>query len=106
MSRPINIPNTSSNSESDSTSSSTSLSPVDLIDKQRCLCCNKKLKLIEQISGTCKCGGVFCSKHKSIRNVSGDTNSHLCSLGAIKEIHKKRLELNNPKICMSRIQQI
>lgn len=104
-SRPINIPTITStfSSDSDSTTSSASLSPVD---KQRCLCCNKKLKLREQISGACKCGGVFCSKHRSIQNILGDTNSHPCSLEAIKEIHKKRLELNNPKISINRLEQI
>lgn len=97
MSIPIDIPKLiNQNNSSTDTDSSVSISPIS---NQRCVSCNKKLKIIEQISGTCKCGGVFCSKHKF-------TNSHPCSLEAIKQLYKKNLETNNPKITMRRLEQI
>lgn len=42
------------------------------MDASKCLECKKKLNLADSVSGKCKCGGVFCKKHK-------DSDAHKCS---------------------------
>ena len=74
--------------------------------KPRCFICNKKLNLIEQTSGACRCGQVFCSKHRAVQNTLSDTKSHPCSIETIKQLHKKNLELVNPKIVVPKMTYI
>jgi AN1-type zinc finger protein 5/6 len=64
----------------------------------KCSFCNKKIGLI---TFSCNCGGVFCVKHQTI-------HSHNCSLQTkeTKEIIKKKIEVNNPKVDHSKIEKI
>ncbi len=63
----------------------------------RCLICNKKLKLI---SYSCKCGGSFCPKHRY-------TYTHNCpSLNKKKEEYKEILKNDNPVIHHSKVVKI
>ena len=108
MSKPLNIilnnkNEYDSNDGSDSSYSSNSNSPLD---KPRCFVCNKRLNLIEQTSGNCKCGKIFCNRHRSIQTKIEDLNSHRCSIDIIKQNHKKFLETKNPKMLISRLTQI
>ena len=72
----------------------------------RCFICNKKLNLIEQISGVCKCNRIFCHRHRTLQLDTSDDKSHSCSVESIKQNHKKKLEILNPKILISKISQI
>ena len=63
----------------------------------RCLFCNKKLKLI---SYSCKCGGSFCTKHRY-------THTHNCpSLDKKIEESKEILKNNNPIINHVKVDKI
>uniref|UniRef100_A0A6C0CTT4 Uncharacterized protein n=1 Tax=viral metagenome TaxID=1070528 RepID=A0A6C0CTT4_9ZZZZ len=42
------------------------------MESNQCFICQKKLKLIEITTHKCKCGHVFCKKHK-------EYNDHQCS---------------------------
>ena len=64
--------------------------------KKRCFYCKKRLKLLEE--NLCKCGKIFCPKHRLC-------HSHNCPL--IKsEDHKKKIEKNNPKIQNDKVDKI
>lgn len=41
-----------------------------------CHLCNKNLKLIEITTNKCKCGYIFCKKHKDINSHNCDFNFH------------------------------
>jgi hypothetical protein len=112
MSKPIDIKtNKSSNSSNLSNSdnidySPKSFSPSPNGTKMRCFECKKKLNLIEQTSGLCKCGNVFCSKHKTAKTVgSPDPSSHLCSWDHLKK-SQKLLQQKNPIIAGSKLERI
>ena len=42
------------------------------MDMSQCFMCQKKLKLVEMTTQKCKCGHVFCKKHK-------EYNDHHCN---------------------------
>ena len=48
------------------------------MENSECFLCQKKLKLIEQTTQRCKCGYVFCKKHK-------EPNEHQCSYNYFQE---------------------
>ncbi len=65
--------------------------------KMRCSFCNKKIGLIHF---TCKCEGVFCSKHRY-------THTHKCKgIEKKKEESKIKLAVNNPKIECTKMEKI
>ena len=53
-----------------------------------CFCCNKRLKLMEQIK--CDCDNYFCGKHLN-------RHSHNCTCD-VKTKKKEELIKNNPKL--------
>lgn len=64
---------------------------------KRCFTCNKKLSLIEQTSGQCKCGNIYCSKHRTITNSIEESktgNVHLCTFDHFTD-HKRNIKQNN-----------
>jgi hypothetical protein len=38
----------------------------------KCDSCNKKIKLVEQITSKCKCGKIYCGNHKIDHNCDYD----------------------------------
>lgn len=79
----------------------------------RCFVCNKKLKLIDQTMGLCKCGNLFCPKHRCVRDSQlqmdprpdKEKNCHTCSWDYIKE-QQQILQKNNPNITASKINRV
>lgn len=61
----------------------------------KCKCCNKKLKLI---FFKCKCNNYYCIKHQL-------PHVHNCSFNN-KEVIKKNITKNNPKIKKSTFEKI
>lgn len=65
--------------------------------KIRCSFCRKKTGLI---NFTCKCKGVFCSKHRY-------THTHLCKgIERKKEESRVKLAVNNPKVVCTKVEKI
>ena len=65
--------------------------------KIRCSFCRKKTGLI---NFTCKCKGVFCSKHRY-------THTHLCKgVEKKKEESKIKLAVDNPKVVCTKVKKI
>eukprot|EP00477_Mikrocytos_mackini_P000628 GAHX01000672.1.p1 GENE.GAHX01000672.1~~GAHX01000672.1.p1 ORF type:complete len:175 (-),score=38.02 GAHX01000672.1:27-551(-) len=60
---------------------------------KRCFACERKLRLALQYS--CRCGNMYCNKHKSSRD-------HNCSFDYQKEA-KENIEKNNPEIRPERL---
>lgn len=58
--------------------------------------CKKKLKLHEEI--TCRCGLLFCIKHRYAQE-------HNCIFDYKKE-HKEKLERDNPRVIASKLKKI
>jgi hypothetical protein len=57
------------------------------MENNACALCNKKLGLADTVTGKCKCGGVYCKKHR-------DGESHKCAHdyhGLQKELLKESL---------------
>jgi hypothetical protein len=48
------------------------------IKKNKCFSCQKKLSLVDQTIGKCKCGDVFCRTHAL-------PSKHICSFDHLKE---------------------
>lgn len=79
----------------------------------RCFVCNKKLKLIDQTVGLCKCGHTFCPKHRCVRdNVLRmdprpdiEKNCHTCSWDYFKE-QQSLIHKNNPNCEASKIAKV
>jgi len=85
---------------------SPSPSPPDSKPKVRCFLCNKKLNLIEETSGKCKCGNTFCSKHRCVKSEnSKDKNCHPCSWEYLKK-SQELLSQNNPVVACSKLERI
>lgn len=65
-------------------------------DKQkRCAHCNKKLKLIETISGKCKCEQIFCKQHLF-------AGEHKCTYD-YRESSKQILAKMNPRVVADKL---
>jgi hypothetical protein len=64
--------------------------------KSRCGECNTKVNITNSIE--CKCGKLLCMTHRHF-------NSHSCSID-YKEMDKKILEKNNPKVVAEKIIKI
>lgn len=63
--------------------------------KSKCFVCNKKLSLVEETAGLCKCDNVFCVKHKIVGTDPKQESCHICTFNySIK--HKELLKKNNP----------
>lgn len=82
-----------------------------------CFICKKKLNLIEQSIGNCRCGHIFCDKHRRVSNLKDLKDSsqnsqnlqnlqnlqnveigfHLCSYD-YKIQQQKLVKINNPCI--------
>jgi len=52
--------------------------PIDM--SSRCTECLKKLSIVDMSIGKCKCGGVYCTKHRM-------SEAHSCSFDYRKEFH-------------------
>jgi hypothetical protein len=64
----------------------------------RCFVCKRKLNLVEQTAGICKCNQVFCARHKCVRDASTtDDRCHPCSFDYLKE-QKQLLQRQNPVV--------
>ena len=66
------------------------------IQKKRCQQCNKRLKLLDE--NVCKCGNMFCPKHRLC-------HSHDCGYNK-KVDNKKRIAKNNPKVKCDKVEKI
>ncbi len=64
--------------------------------KSRCIVCKKKLKLIQEIKGKCKCEKVYCSEHAL---------QHACTFD-YKTIQKQKLIQENPLIIADKVTHI
>jgi hypothetical protein len=78
--------------------------------KLKCSVCNRKIKIIEQLICKCRCGLVFCEKHRHADtnpdpNNNHLENSHLCEFNYIED-SKKILTLQNNKIVSDKINKI
>lgn len=62
----------------------------------KCLLCNKKLKLVFEIKGKCRCGNTYCCKH---------IQTHKCSFD-YKTLQQKKLVQENPIIIPEKINKI
>jgi len=64
-------------------------------NNHRCTSCLKKLSLLDQTVGKCKCGGVFCRNHTR-------PSKHLCSFDFHGEnqaiLAEKMVEIKAPKM--------
>ena len=67
---------------------------------KRCSCegCRKKLQLVDTLSGICRCGGIFCMKHRSPEDHNCTINWH--------EVKKSDLsdELNKGKCVAKKLE--
>ena len=85
----------------------------------RCYTCKRKLNLVEQSAGQCKCNQVFCAKHRCVRkpdatqtpqtprhSPQGSPNPqdkcHPCSFDYLSE-QKHLLTMQNPAIKVSKL---
>lgn len=63
-----------------------------------CIICNKKLKIIEIATNSCKCKNIFCSLHKN-------PEEHKCNYNY--RLNKSNdIEKNNKKIVCEKITKI
>ena len=63
-----------------------------------CSFCNRKLKIIEETVGICKCKLFFCNTHKI-------PETHNCTFNYLEE-HQKRIENKSKKIESEKIKMI
>lgn len=71
----------------------------------RCFLCKKKLKLIDSTLGLCKCGNLYCPKHRCVRSQEQESvnlpdiekNCHPCTWDYLKE-QQEHIKLQNPNI--------
>lgn len=74
--------------------------------KNRCSICKKKLNLVEQNAGHCKCNEVFCAKHRCVRtNSSSPGHCHPCTFDYLQE-QKQLLNKQNPVIKYEKIPMV
>ena len=73
--------------------------------RPRCFVCQKKLKLVDQTLGLCKCGNLYCPKHRCVRTPEQSTcpvpdaekNCHTCSWDYFKE-QQSIIRQQNPNV--------
>lgn len=94
---------------------SASFSPTH--NKPQCFVCQKKLSLVEQTTGTCKCKLVFCRKHRCVRDKSTTSAAanpvpntreapcHTCSFDYVLE-KQQLLREQNPHIKIDKVSLI
>jgi hypothetical protein len=73
-------------------------------EKLKCNICNKKIKLVESIYCRCKCGIIFCDKHRFAGLIDSE-NSHNCKFDYIKSF-KNDLKIENHKIVQKKVDKI
>jgi hypothetical protein len=77
-------------------------------DKPRCFTCNRKLNLVEQSAGICKCKQVFCAKHRCVRKTPAEAEQnrcHPCGFDYLQE-QKQLLTEQNPVIKFEKLRFI
>ena len=77
-------------------------------NKPRCFACNRKLNLVEQSAGVCKCKQVFCAKHRCVRKTPAETERdrcHPCGFDYLSE-QKQLLTEQNPVIKFDKLKFI
>ncbi len=52
-----------------------------MVKNPKCAFCNKKISIVDSLSSTCKCGKVYCLKHRLPEN-------HECNYNYLNEINK------------------
>lgn len=64
----------------------------------RCYVCKRKLTLVEQTAGVCKCKQIFCAKHRCVQT-QHTTNGHChsCSFDYLAE-QRDLLNKQNPLV--------
>lgn len=67
----------------------------------KCPICSKKIKPVEKIYCTCKCGTTFCSAHKTPADYNSNT-THKCEYNYVEDF-KKYIEMKNPRIEVDKI---
>ncbi len=110
----MDIPNRSPMNEPSGTSTPSGMStPTSTpTSKNRCFVCQKKLKLVDQTLGLCKCGNLYCPKHRCVRTPEqcalpqsdAEKDCHTCSWDYFKEqqtlIRQQNPNVQNPKLMM------
>jgi hypothetical protein len=76
-------------------------------DRPRCGICRRKLNLVEQNAGICKCKQMFCAKHRCVRKHPTDDNTkcHPCSFDYLAE-QKQLISNQNPVVLASKLSGI
>ena len=64
-------------------------------NQNRCMKCNKKLKLMAIASGKCRCGGLYCSAHLN-------SKEHDCTFNYL-EHSQTNIEKNNPIVIPTKV---
>jgi len=60
----------------------------------KCYTCDRKLKVLEEVSNQCKCGNVYCNRHISVLLPNDvEEKGHRCAWNYLQE-HKLKLEKN------------
>jgi hypothetical protein len=62
----------------------------------KCLTCNKKLKLVFEIKGKCRCDNTYCSKH---------IQTHKCTFD-YKTLQKNQITRENPIVVPEKVNRI
>lgn len=84
---------------------SSSFSPTQQT-RPRCFLCKRKLNLVEQNAGLCKCNQVFCAKHRCVQtNGCTKDQCHPCSFDYLSE-QKQLLTQQNPVIKFEKIKMV
>lgn len=77
----------------------------------KCFLCNKKLSLVEETSGLCKCGHTYCARHRCIQQKNDDDesipkkNCHPCSWDWLEK-QKTIIARQNPHVKSSKLEII
>ncbi len=64
-------------------------------NQNRCIICNKKLKLMAIASGKCRCGGLYCSVHLG-------SKQHNCTFNYL-EHSQTIIQKNNPIVIPTKV---
>lgn len=70
----------------------------------RCFLCKKKLKLVDQTLGLCRCGNTYCPKHRCVKvdSVSTNDDCHPCPWDYLKE-QQTLIQDRNPLVQNSKL---
>lgn len=76
------------------------------MSSQKCSICKRKLTLVEQTAGLCKCKQLFCAKHRCVReHFSPEDRCHPCSFDYLSE-QQQLLAQQNPTIKADKIERM